>query len=54
MFYKKFGVAIPYKSGKYSYINNLIDLNDNTIYQYVAIPYKSGKYSYGGDCYRQC
>ena len=49
MFYKKFGVAIPYKSGKYSYINNLIDLNDNTIYQYVAIPYKSGKYSYGGD-----
>ena len=41
---KKIKVAIPYKSGKYSYFyknNNLAELMEK-----VAIPYKSGKYSY--------
>ena len=39
-------VAIPYKSGKYSYVNNLIVKSLGTLG--VAIPYKSGKYSYIG------
>ncbi len=38
-------VAIPYKSGKYSYFR--IKKNPQGIFKKkVAIPYKSGKYSY--------
>ena len=37
-------VAIPYKSGKYSYRNNIVFFR--TCCFFVAIPYKSGKYSY--------
>ena len=39
------GVAIPYKSGKYSYSKKAIIAFDKKR-SGVAIPYKSGKYSY--------
>ena len=39
-------VAIPYKSGKYSYQGDFMLSIGATIL--VAIPYKSGKYSYPG------
>ena len=38
-------VAIPYKSGKYSYGNPVYETNESRS-NGVAIPYKSGKYSY--------
>ena len=37
-------VAIPYKSGKYSY--KIIKMFYRQNINFVAIPYKSGKYSY--------